>query len=441
MLNGIIDILEADEDISGWQVREIDKRSQQLYLNREREESSRRVDALSFEVEILINRRIARDGKKLWVTGNSRFTLDPSTLQRMSKELELAKAGAMLVENEAYGMAEVSGVVPQVPLSDPALVSEPEAALRLAAEKLRASAAGESQIRFSAGEFFADRTRLRYFNSQGVNVLQESTLLSGEFVLLAKGAKGESEVFKAFKCRRVQDLDIQGMVSLASQSARQRTQAVLPSTGAFDVVFSGEALDHFFNWFSTQASAAARYNRMTKAELGTALVTAAPGATPLTLWHNAILPYAVGSYRVDPSGSVGCRRILIEGGKLKSRWSPARYAQYLKVEPTGELGNIEVEPGAYSEAELLKPEGDRPLYHLFDFSYFEPNSVTGEFSAEIRAGEEITQSGRKAIKGGSVSGLSSTALATARFSSSRKQRERYFGPEFIRCQQLTLAGQ
>jgi predicted Zn-dependent protease len=441
MLNEIIDTLEADERLSGWQLREIDRRSRQLYLNMEREESLRRVDALSYEIEILVNRKATRDGAKVWVTGNSRFSLDPATLNRLEQELELAHASAALVENEAYIMTEVGGLFPQVPLSDPVLVSEPEAALRVSADRLREAASKEDLIRFSAAEFFSDQTRLRYFNSQGVNVLQESTLFSGEFVLLAKGPKGESEVFKAFKARRVQDLDLGRLVREGSSSARKRTVAVLPKTGAFDVVFSGEALDHFFSWFCTQASAAAKYNRMTKAELGSVLAAPGPGATPLTLWHNAVVPYAVGSYRVDASGSGGTRRLLVESGRLKSRWSQARYAQYLKVEPSGELGNIEVEPGSYSEADLLKPESGRPLYHLFDFSYFEPNPVTGEFSAEIRAGEEITDSGTKPIKGGSVSGLSSRALAQARFSSRREQRERYFGPTLIRCAELTLAGE
>jgi len=274
-----------------------------------------------------------------------------------------------------------------------------------------------------------------------VNVLQESTLFSGEFVLLAKGPQSESEVFQAFKRRRVSDLGLPALVAQASAAARARVSAGLPKTGAFDVVFSGEALEHFFNWFGTQASAGAKYNRMTKAEPGDMLAAPLSGATPLTLWHNAILPYGVGSYRVDPTGSAACRKLLIEGGKLKSRWANARYAQYLGIEASGELGNLEVEPGAYSEADLLKPEGGRPLYHLFDFSYFEPNGVTGEFSAEIRAGEEITAEGRRPIKGGSVSGLSSAAVASARFSKQREQRERYFGPQWIRCSNLTMAGE
>lgn len=440
-LNKVIDILEADEEVTGWQVREMDKRSHQLFLNIERSESERLSRSLLYEIEILVNRRITSEGKKRWVTGNAKFALDLASLDRLPKELEQAHAAAALVENEAYAMTEVGGQLPQVPLLDPVLDREPEAALRVAADIARQSVASQPQVRFAAAEFFADRTRLRHFNSQGVQVLQESTLFSGEMVLLAQGKAGESEVFRAFKRRRVQDLDLGSLIARMAEDGRARGAAVLPRTGSFDVVFSGEALDHFFSWFTAQAGGAAKYNRMSRFELGAAMASPASGASSLTLWHNAVLPWGVGSYRVDPSGSAGCRKLLIESGRLKGRWSVSRYAQYLKQDATGELGNVEVEPGAYAEADLFKPEGGRPLYHLFDFSYFEPNPITGEFSAEIRSGEEITAQGRKPIKGGSVSGSSGEAVAAARFSNEREQRERYFGPKAIRCPGLTLAGE
>jgi predicted Zn-dependent protease len=337
-------------------------------------------------------------------------------------------------------MTEVQGVVPKVELADPALMSDPESQLSLGMEQLRSAAAKEKGVRLVAGELFADRFRTRYFNSQGVNCLFESGLLSGEFCLLADSPEGETEVFRAFKRRRLVDLGLEGLVARAADQSRRRLQAGLPKSGEFDVVFSGEALDHFFSWCLTQASAAAKYNKMTQAEIGDRLVEAAPGATPLNVYSNALLPWGVGSYKVDPSGSMGCRRNLIEGGVLKARVANARYAQYLNCPVTGEMGNLEVGPGKQPAAELLKP-GARPLYHLNDFSYFEPNGVTGEFSSEIRFGEELTAAGVRAVKGGSVSGLSQAVLKTARFSSETEMRERYFGPAFVRCEGLTLAGE
>jgi predicted Zn-dependent protease len=190
----------------------------------------------------------------------------------------------------------------------------------------------------------------------------------------------------------------------------------------------------------TQASAASFYNHITDAAPGQVLVEAQPGATPLTLYTNALIPWGVGSYKVDANGSLGCRRLLVENGKLKGRHATSRYAQYLKQFPTGELANVEVMAGKESAAELLQSTGEA-LYHLNDFSYFEPNGITGEFSSEIRFGREISASGVRPVKGGSVSGLSREALASARFSSETEQRERYLGPKYIRLQGLTLAGE
>ena len=147
-----------------------------------------------------------------------------------------------------------------------------------------------------------------------------------------------------------------------------------------------------------------------------------------------------GTPSLGSSGSLGCRRLLVENGRLKGRQANSRYAQYLKVAASGDLGNVEVLAGREAAADLLKPSAGRPLYHLNDFSYFEPNGITGEFSTEIRFGRRIDAQGSRPVKGGSVSGLSRDALATARFSAETEQRERYLGPRLIRLQGLTLAG-
>lgn len=440
-IHSIIDVLEQDERLSGWQVREVSKRSHQYFLNKDREEGRRRADSINYEVEILLTRK-AKVGKETkWVTGNAKFNIDPADFGRFGKHLDVALASADLVQNEMYTMTEVAGIMPQVQLSDPLIEKDAAGQALLGAEELRAAAAKEKGVRLVAGEFFAEAFRTRYFNSQGVNCLFESSLYSGEFCLLAQGPKGETEVFNAFKRRRLQDCGLAAMVAEAAEKSRLRTKARLPKTGSFDVAFTGEALDHFFAWFTTQASGSAKYNRMTQVEPGAMLAEPKPGATPLTLWHNALIPWAVGSYKVDPSGTPGGKKLLIEGGKLKARQVNARYAQYLKLQPTGELGNIEVEPGKESAEALLKPSGDKPLYVLSDFSYFEPNGMTGEFSSEIRFGLEKQGGATSIISGGSVSGLSSTAISSARFSSEREQRERYLGPKVIRCENLTFAGE
>jgi predicted Zn-dependent protease len=444
MLPIIIDAVDAFPELSGWQVRETRKTSAQRFLNKQATESSRSVETLAWEVEVLVNQYPKRRSQEGATTGNARFTLDAASLPRLGKELSQAAAAAALVRNQPYTMTNPGPSFSNLALADPAINAQAPEALAQLEQRLRAAAAAQGAgIRLAAAEFFAERSNLRLVNSQGLQAAQESTLFSGEFVLLATdGRGGESEVFRLFKRRRLQDWDLEAEVAHAAEAGRQRARASLPPSGRFDVALSGDALDHLFDWLVAQASAAAKYNHIIEREPGDILVLAEPGASTLTLWHNSQIPWAVGSYRFDPSGSPSCRRLLVEHGQLHGFWANARYAQYLQMaQPTGELGNLEVEPGRRSCAELLVPSEGRPLLHLTEFSYFEPNPVTGEFSAEIRLGELIgTDGSRQSVRGGSVSGSSREAFSRIQLSRETVRRERYHGPQVVLLPGLTLAG-
>ncbi len=438
MLIPITDRLHAEEGISGWQVREIRKKSLQWFLNKERTESRRQVDSRTFEVEVLVNHVEKRGGGKERATGSSRFVTDEASFGRFEEDLRSAVFAASLVKNQAYSMTDPGPWVPNLSLADPALGASGFAPLAALSDRIRQAAGREAGMRLGAAEFFADTVQVRHVNSQGLQAAQETSLLSWEFALVSDDPSGE--VFRTGKRRRLSDFDLEGDLAAAAESLRRRASAGPPATGRFDVVFSGEALDHLFDFFAAQASAAAKYNRLTLSEPGKPLLQAGPGASAFHLWHDATLPWAVGSYRVDPSGVPGCRRMLVEDGVLRAYWANSRYAQYLGIPATGELGNLVVAPGKHGDSGLLEAAGGRPLYHLFEFSYFEPNPVTGEFSAEIRGGEEIGPGGRRPVKGGSVSGNSAQAIGSAKFSASTVQRERYQGPGLVRCENLTLAG-
>jgi predicted Zn-dependent protease len=436
-LDEILAKLHAAEGLAGWQVRETESDSDQLFLNKDRTESRRQVHSLAYHVEILVDHPSASGSP---ATGNSRFSVDPGSLGRFEADLARAQFAAALVDNEPYRMPDPGLPVARLELCDPVLKSEGAKALDGLGQRLRQAAGREEGVRLTAAEFFSNQVKSRLLNSQGLQAAQETTLLEGEAVLLARREGGESEVFKAFSRRRLEDLKLEAEVGRWAESGRSRAKAGLPQTGSFDVVFSGEALDHLFDWFGTQASAQAKYNRVVQNEPDQWLAQPGPGATPLVLWHNAQIPWAVGSYRFDSSGLPATRRLLVHQGRLVTYWAGSRYAQYLKLKPSGDLANLEVDPGTESSAELLKPSEGRPLYHLHEFSYFAPNDITGEFSAEIRAGEEITAQGSRPVKGGSVSGSSAKAIGGARFSSQREQREHYLGPGHVRCPGLTIAG-
>jgi predicted Zn-dependent protease len=163
----------------------------------------------------------------------------------------------------------------------------------------------------------------------------------------------------------------------------------------------------------------------------------------ITLWSNALLKGALGSARFDSYGTPGRRVCLIEDNLLRAYAVDKRYADYLKLPVTGELANIEVASGLTAFDSLRDPAGvGAPvLYHLQAFSAFEPNAITGAFSAEIRAGYEISTKGVRPIKGGSVSGVLHRDLLDCRLSKERVQRERLLAPKGLLFSKLTIAGE
>jgi predicted Zn-dependent protease len=162
----------------------------------------------------------------------------------------------------------------------------------------------------------------------------------------------------------------------------------------------------------------------------------------VTLWSDTTIQGGGGSAKFDSYGTPGGRICLISKNHLKQYLADKRYADYLNVPVTGELGNVEVEPGSVSFKKLMDPGawGSNKIYQLTAFSAFEPNPITGAFSAEIRAGYEITPKGKTPIKGGSVSGIIQRDLLDCYLSKERVQRERYFGPKGILFKKLTIAG-
>jgi PmbA protein len=161
----------------------------------------------------------------------------------------------------------------------------------------------------------------------------------------------------------------------------------------------------------------------------------------VTLWSNGQIKGALGSSRFDSYGSPTGRILLIESNVLRNFVADQRYATYLGLPVTGEFGNVEVGPGTTPYEDLRSPQSDREtIYHLQAFSAFEPNPITGAFSAEIRAGYEISKSGIRPIKGGSVSGILQRDLLDCRLSKEQVLRENALVPKGVLFKKLTIAG-
>ncbi len=429
--------------LSGWQIRETRETSHQLFLAKEERECVRSVETQLFRVTLYQRRKSA--GARNDVLGIASFQIGAAELPALEKRIDEAIFSASLVNNQLFELPSQPESLPVVERMDPSLSVK---TLDECEERIKKAVSNEKQIRLSAAEFFMDRVQTRLVNHHGLDVEQEGTVLETEFILLAESGSRENEYINRYKRRFLSDFDLEGEVKQSAQFAREATVATLPKTGPFPVLLSGEPLDHLFNPLVARASARLKYNRMVETELGSSV--ASPGeikGDSIHVWHNALLKGGLGSYRFDGFGTPGARVRLIENNIVRAFLAEKRYADYLNVPVTGEEGNIEVGPGSIPFNHLLDPErlgggadGD-VLYHLQAFSAFEPNVMTGAFSAEIRAGFEISRKGVRPIKGGSVTGVLQEAIKDCRLSKERVQRERVLVPQGIFFKSLTLAGE
>ena len=431
MLDEIVEKLER-RSFSAWQVRRTRARSHQSFLAREDVECRRSVETESCVVTV----HRLRDTPQGRVLGLSSFKIGPRHLPDLDRKLDDAEAAARLVTNQPFELPEAPPHLPEVEISDP---DAGLSALGSLEDRLRAALASEKGVRLSSAEFFVDRLETRLKNHKGLDLEQEETRLQTEFILLAAHSGRENEYIDRYSRRLLRDFDVEGEAAKSSQAARDAAIAGLPKTGQFPVVLAGEPLDHLFNPLVARASARLRYNKMMAIELGQDLAMGPARGDAITLWSNGLLAGALGSSRFDSYGTPSGRTCLIERNRLQRYLADKRYADYLGVPATGELANIEVEGGSARFEDLLSHEG-KTLYLLTAFSAFEPNPITGAFSAEIRAGVEITPGGRRPIKGGSVSGVLQEALTDCRLARERNLRETVLIPAGIRFGQLTLAG-
>lgn len=433
MLKKITETLNQ-RNLTAWQVREIRKKGFQSFLALNEKESQREVSTTKYRITIFQNRNEAKP-----VLGLSSFTLADVNLHELDHYLDIALTSASLTSNQPFELPEQPKSLPEVSILDSTLSANSLSSLE---ERIRKAVSTEKSVRLSAAEFFIDRIESRLINSKGLDLHQEESFIHTEFILLAKTGDKENEYINRYTRRFLSDFDLEGEVKSSAQDAREATQAGLPKTGKFPVVFSEEPLDHLFDPLIARASARLKYNRMLEVELGKSVVSGDAEGDTVSIWSNNLLNHATGSYRFDSYGIVGGRTCLIENNKVQTLLADKRYADYLGVPVTGEMGNFEVAAGRHSFQDLLKPEFSQSpvLYHIRAFSAFEPNSITGAFSAEIRAGSEISAQGIRPIKGGSVSGVLQKNLLKAWLSKETHQRERALVPKGILFKELDIAG-
>lgn len=445
--------LRATPGVSAWRVAVTRHEEAQLYLIGAREEARRVVTDERAQLTLHnLHTPHAADpeaGASL-ALGATTFTALPGEVAdpaALAARLRDATLMASLTDNQPFALpAPPAAGYPAIEAFDPELAGDMTAALARAADDLRAALSQTSGVRLGSAELFATRAHETFQTSAGVNTTSASTSVFFDMALLAGEGAHAAEFHVELRRRRLRDLAFSRPVAAYGAFARHSLNAAPPSSWRGPVVVSGEAAAQLFNPLFFQASpfvghSSAEFKRqgMSRFVPGEFVTPEEPRGDRLTLISDPTRPWGVRTAPYDNDGTPATRVTLIADGVFQQYWADARYASYLDLAPTGDIGNLTVGLGTTTEREL-RATGAGPLYEIVAFSWFNPDPIIGDFSAEIRLGYRHDAQGVTPIKGGALVGNLFAAFSDARFSIEPFTDGIYYGPAAIRFADLTIAG-
>ena len=438
MLNKIIEALHARKDISAWTVRHITSRGVQVYAVPKEIEAQRIVRSEMYKVDVLSNTTTA-DGSP--AIGSGDVTILPD--DDIAGAIDQATLVANLVANPVHSIPGPADF-PDVALVDEELKKDPIAAMTKLMDDIRSTAAKDQQVRLTAAECFGDIYTTHLVNSRGIDAEQESTSVAAEFVLQTKRDELETESFVEMTRRRIADIKPTEEIELRSKYTLDLLEAKAPPSRQGPVIIRNDALATFMAGASlggsvlqTLSSAASKYAKVSSWEVGKSVFKGDVKGDSLTVWANRTIPYGVGSNRFDSEGLPAQRVELIKDNNLVAFSANQRYAEYLEIPATGAFGGVELPPGKTSVKDLLK----EPYIEIIQFSWFNPDPITGNFATEIRLGYLVQDGVRKPFKGGQLIGNYMEALADVHWSAETGFFGNYLGPHTARFNDLNVSGE
>jgi PmbA protein len=411
-------------------------RGSQVYAVPKGIESQRLVDIERYRIDVL-RHNTRPDGTP--GVGSGDATVLPGG--DIEQAIDKAVLTAGLVANPVYSIPGPAAV-PDVPLVDADLQKDPTAATREMMERMRSAASQESNVRLTAAECFGEIHTTHLVNSRGMDVEQEETRINTELVLHSQRDDTDVETFAEMRRRRVADFDLEHEIEQQIRHTLDQFEAGAPPSWQGPVVIREEVLATFMAGDTLRGgvihalgSAGSKYAKVTPWEIGKSVFRGEVKGDPLTVWANRCMPFGTNSNRFDEEGLPAQRVLLIQDNVLVAFSASQRYADYLNLPPTGDFGGVEVPPGNTPVAALL----EEPYVEIIQFSWFNPDTITGDFATEIRLGYLVENGVRKPFRGGQLVGNYLDALADVRWSAETGFFGSYLGPHTARFNNLKIA--
>ncbi len=290
----------------------------------------------------------------------------------------------------------------------------------------------------SSCEIVASASGVRVLNSNGVDASWHQTALYMELALTCALGEEAQESWWRTTVASPEQLDLRGVLEQQAQAARDAAHAT-PNPGfSGDVLLSGQSLLDFFvpedGQNAVVVHAFARLKRMGLSRLELGVPIGQFKGEPFTLSSDPTLPFGLLSAPVDEEGTPLRPVDIVRTGVFANRLATQRYAQLMRIPATGTMRNVHVSDGATREEHLR----GHNYFEIVRFSWFNPDPLSGDFSAEVRLGYHWLRGRKIPFKGGHFTGNVFDCLLNARFSREAMQSGRYYGPRALLFKDATV---
>ena len=267
-------------------------------------------------------------------------------------------------------------------------------------------------------EIFATLSTFNIVTSTGTDVTFDKYSINGEFIVQSK-VEEDVELYKQFDYG-IDNCDIENYVKESLEKAVIRSKAKrLLTSSTLRVLINGRDVAEIFEFFNSKINAGYIYNEYSDYKIGT--------KTPFDLTIKTV------PTREFSSEGVKLRELtLLEGGVVKEISGGVKYSSYLGLKPNGIYDKLNVLDGEFDISSL------QGVYlEVLEFSDFQMDTLSGQFSGEIRLGILHEDNIRIYVTGGAISG--NILENKFKLSNDRQDFERLNGPKAILFEDVSIS--
>jgi PmbA protein len=432
MLEQIKNILMNHKNISGYKIRETQTHSNELFFVKKNVDMDRAKSVHHFNVTVYVD--FIEEGVKY--KGSSTTSIHPTMNENeIERSIHEAAFAAGFVKNPYYPLVKPASSKTALPESNFAKESLPYWMNEITKAIYKNDIYEKGGI--NSCEIFLDKTITRIVNSEGVDVSEEGYCCMVEFITTWKEEGEEIELYRCIDCSEFDaELladEVKNMINICKEKAIAGNTPALKTSS---VILTREAVKDFFSYYYSKSNASSVYNQASTWKVGDEVQGDKVKGDRITLTLDPYMKNSTNSEAFDTEGFPVKPVKIIDQGELKQYAADTRYAYYLGVAPTGNIGNVVIESGSRMIEELKK----EPYLMTAAFSDFSVDTMTGDFCGEIRLAWYYDGNTTIPVTGGSITGNIDNLQHELYLSKERQKDNNFEGPSMVLLKNVTVAG-